>query len=307
MDNKMNKPSSFVKEIRLITVFIGVISAIPVYSQELQDNTGQSPLFEGEQLLLSGSYAAAADIFQMADGLDRNEGIVGASRAFFMMGNSSEAVNVIEQIIEDEDYASRPLVSTQLAEVKRSIGQSSEALAILSSVVDGQLEPPVRTLVQYGSLLEFVGRKIEAEEALELAVQRYNNGLVFASEDVAMVALASWLLGNFHDANSLFSEATRANPNNLEAHVLWGDLFIEKYNANDAERSYQEVLDINSRHVPALVGIAKVGGDERSLTRALAINPNSVLALETYGQLLLLNSREDEASEYFDRALNLNP
>ena len=119
--------------------------------------------------------------------------------------------------------------------------------------------------------------------------KRINLGLT-----VTMVALASWLLGNFHDANSLFSEATRANPNNLEAHVLWGDLFIEKYNANDAERSYKEVLDINSRHVPALVGIAKVGGDERSLTRALAINPNSVLALETYGQLLLLNSREDE-------------
>ena len=96
----MNKPSSFVKEIRLIIVFIGVILAIPVYSQELQNNTGQSPLFEGEQLLLSGSYAAAADIFQMADGLDRNEGIVGASRAFFMMGNSSEAINIIEEIIE---------------------------------------------------------------------------------------------------------------------------------------------------------------------------------------------------------------
>ena len=58
------------------------------------------------------------------------------------------------------------------------------------------------------------------------------------SEDVAMVALASWLLGNFHDANSLFDEATRANPNNLEAHTLWADLFLEKYNAADAERSY---------------------------------------------------------------------
>ena len=59
--------------------------------------------------------------------------------------------------------------------------------------------------------------------------------------------------------------------------------------------------------MPALVGMAKVGGDERSLTRALAINPNSVLALETYGQLLLINNREAEAQEYFDRALNLNP
>jgi len=130
---------------------------------------------------------------------------------------------------------------------------------------------------------------------------------VFSSEDVAMVALASWLLGNFHDANSLFDEATRANPNNLEAHTLWADLFLEKYNAADAERSYQDALDVNARYVPALVGIAQVVGDERSLQRALAINPNSVQALETYAQLLMINGREQEAEEYFDKVLELNP
>ena len=303
----MNRRRFNQRNIALFGIVIGLVIASSARAQELQIGTGESPLFEGEQLLLNGSYAAAADIFQMADGLDRNEGIVGASRAFFMMGNSSEAINVTEQLIGEDAYADFPLVSTELAEVKRAIGRATEALEILNAVVDGVSEPPVRTLVQYGSLLKFLGRRTEAEEVLNLAVQRYNNGLVFASEDVAMVALASWLLDNFHDANSLFSEATRANPNNLEAQVLWGDLFLEKYNANDAQRSYQEVLDINSRHVPALVGMAKVGGDERSLTRALAINPNSVLALETYGQLLLINNREAEAQEYFDRALNLNP
>ena len=303
----MNRRRFNQRNIALFGIVIGLVIASSARAQELQIGTGESPLFEGEQLLLNGSYAAAADIFQMADGLDRNEGIVGASRAFFMMGNSSEAINVTEQLIGEDAYADFPLVSTQLAEVKRAIGRATEALEILNAVVDGVSEPPVRTLVQYGSLLKFLGRRTEAEEVLNLAVQRYNNGLVFASEDVAMVALASWLLDNFHDANSLFSEAARANPNNLEAQVLWGDLFLEKYNANDAQRSYQEVLDINSRHVPALVGMAKVGGDERSLTRALAINPNSVLALETYGQLLLINNREAEAQEYFDRALNLNP
>ena len=122
-----------------------------------------------------------------------------------------------------------------------------------------------------------------------------------------MVALASWLLGNFHDANSLFDEAIRANPSNLEAHTLWADLFLEKYNAADAERSYQDALDLNARYVPALVGIAQVVGDERSLQRALAINPNSVQALETYAQLLMINGREQEAEEYFDKVLELNP
>ena len=255
----MNRRRFNQRNIALFGIVIGLVIASSARAQELQIGTGESPLFEGEQLLLNGSYAAAADIFQMADGLDRNEGIVGASRAFFMMGNSSEAINVTEQLIGEDAYADFPLVSTQLAEVKRAIGRATEALEILNAVVDGVAEPPVRTLVQYGSLLKFLGRRTEAEEVLNLAVQRYNNGLVFASEDVAMVALASWLLDNFHDANSLFSEATRANPNNLEAQVLWGDLFLEKYNANDAQRSYQEVLDINSRHVPALVGMAKVG------------------------------------------------
>ena len=289
-------------------VFLLTSLAFSVSAQDSgQTNTGESALFRGEQLLMTGSYAAATDIFQMADGLDRNEGLVGASKAYAMMGNYIDAMSVVESAIQDDEYARFPLLSTQLAEVKRAVGESKEALEILESVVAGLAEPPVRTLVQYGSLLDFVGQKQIAFSILDQAVQRYNNGLVFASEDVAMVALASWLMGNFHDANSLFNEATRANPNNLEAHALWGDLFLEKYNASDAERSYQEAIDINGRYVPALVGMANVVGDERALQRALAINPNSIPAMETYGQLLMVNGREEEAQDYFDRVLALNP
>ncbi len=289
-------------------VFLLASLAFSVSAQDSgQTNTGESALFRGEQLLITGSYAAATDIFQMADGLDRNEGLVGASKAFAMMGNYQEAMSVVESAIEDDEYARFPLLSTQLAEVKRAVGESKEALEILESVVVGLAESPVRTLVQYGSLLDFVGQRQIAFSVLDQAVQRYNNGLVFASEDVAMVALASWLMGNFHDANSLFSEATRANPNNLEAHSLWGDLFLEKYNASDAERSYQEAIDINGRYVPALVGMANVVGDERALQRALAINPNSISAMETYGQLLMVNGKEEEAQDYFERVLALNP
>ena len=290
-----------------LLVFCVLVVPFSVFGQGNQTNTGEAPLLRGEQLLLSGSYAAASDVFQMADGLDRNDGLVGASKAFFMMGNFREAMRVLEEAIEDNDYARFPILSTQLAEVKRSIGQSQEALFILEEVVQGMDTPPVRTLVQYGSLLKFVGQKQASYQFLDQAVQQYNNGLVFSSEDVGMVALASWLMDNFHDANSLFNESIRANPNNLEAHVLWGDLFLEKYNASDAERSYQEALEINSRYTPALVGIARVVGDERALQRALAINPNFVPALETYGQLLMMNSREDEAQDYFNQVLALNP
>ena len=289
-------------------LFVFVLAPAPVVlAQDVLSTSQDSALFRGEELMLAGSYAAASEIFRQADGLDRIDGLIGASRALVMMGNYLEAENLVAEAIEGDAYADFPLLSTQLAEIKRMTGQSRAALDILQQAIGGNAEPPVRSLVQFGSLLKFTGQQEQWRPVLDRVVQRYNAGLVFSSEDVAMVAQASWLLGNFHDANSLFDEATRANPSNLEAHTLWADLFLEKYNAADAERSYQDALDVNARYVPALVGIAQVVGDERSLQRALAINPNSVQALETYAQLLMINGREQEAEEYFDKVLELNP
>ena len=289
-------------------LFVFALAPVPVVlAQDALSTNQDSALYRGEELMLAGSYAAASEIFRQADGLDRIDGLIGASRALVMMGNYLEAENLVAEAIEGGAYADFPLLSTQLAEIKRMTGQSRAALDILQQAIGGNAEPPVRSLVQYGSLLKFTGQQEQWRQVLDRVVQRYNAGLVFSSEDVAMVALASWLLGNFHDANSLFDEATRANPNNLEAHTLWADLFLEKYNAADAERSYQDALDLNARYVPALVGIAQIVGDERSLQRALAINPNSVQALETYAQLLMINGREQEAEEYFDKVLELNP
>ncbi len=290
-----------------LVLFFALAPASAVLAQDALSTNQDSALYRGEESMLAGSYAAASEIFSQADGLDRIDGLIGASRALVMMGNYLEAEEIVAEAIEDGAYADFPLLTTQLAEIKRMTGQSRAALEILQRAIEGTAEPPVRSLVQYGSLLKFTGQQGQWQQVLDRVVQRYNAGLVFSSEDVAMVALASWLMGNFHDANSLFDEATRANPNNLEAHTLWADLFLEKYNAADAERSYQDALDVNARYVPALVGIAQVAGDERSLQRALAINPNSVQALETYAQLLMINGREQEAEEYFDKVLELNP
>jgi len=268
----------------------------------------ESPLFRGEQLYQSGSFVAAIDVFKLADGLDRNEGVVGASRSYAMLGRYDEAIAICEELIAGGNYVDFPLVSTQLAEMKRTVGQSAEALAILSDLVDSDPQgAPVRALVQYGSLLRFVGQKARAAGYLEAAIQRYNNGLVFASEDVAMVALASWQLDRFHEANSLFNEAVRANPNNLEAHVLWGDLFLEKYNAADAEQSYRDALEVNSRYIPALVGLARAVGDQRSLQRAMALNPKSVAALQTYATGMMRSNQKDEALSVLQQALEINP
>src|SRR5690606_27232461 len=198
-------------------------------------------------------------------------------------------------------------LSTQLAELKRATGQSAEALQILEEVVGGNTTPPVRTLVQYGSLLQFVGRRDEAIVPLNAAINRYDSGMVFEAADIAMVAEASRLLDRFHDANSLFAEATRLDPQNLEAQVLWGKLFFDKHNSVDAEQSYNAALAINSRYGPALVGQAMISGGNRSLSFALDINPRDATALEAMAALLISNYRPDEAEEFLLQALEINP
>ena len=236
--------------------------------------------------------------------------VVEASRGFAMGGDYGEAIAVCEEAIggdSDDDYADKPLISTQLAEVKRVIGESAGAVDILEAVVEGNLEPPVRSLVQYGALLQFVGRKEEAGLYLQAARRRYDDGLAYSSSDVTMVALASQLLGDFHDANALFDEALRIDPDNLEAHTLWADLFQEKYNPADAERGYRDALEIDSRYVPALVGLAEVLGEIAAARRALSVNPRSAAALQVYGQLLLRDSRPQAARLQLERALEQNP
>ena len=262
-------------------------------------------LERAEQLLQAGSYLAAIDLFQRVEGFEEEAGLLGLSKALAQTGEYEEAIEVLEDAISD--YAASARLSTQLAELKRATGQSAQALEILEAVVTGNTTPPVRALVQYGSLLQYTGRREEALMPLNAAIGRYDTGSVFEAEEIAMVALASWLLDRFHDANSLFSEAVRLDPQNLEAQVLWGDLFMEKFNVTDAEQSYNAALEINRRYTPGLVGQAKISGGERSLAFALDVNPNDVAALETMATLLVMNDRAEEAREYVERALAVNP
>jgi len=291
------------RPLTLCLLLQGAFFALPAAAQDPVVQL-EPALERAEELLQAGSYLAAIDLFQRVDGFEEEAGLLGLSQALAQTGEYDQAIEVLEDAISD--YAASARLSTQLAELKRATGQSAEALEILEAVVTGNTTPPVRALVQYGSLLQYTGRRDEALGPLNAAIGRYDTGAVFEAEEIAMVAVASWLLDRFHDANSLFAEAVRLEPENLEAQVLWGDLFMEKFNVVDAEKSYNAALEINRRYTPALVGQAKISGGERSLAFALEVNPNAVAALETMATLLVMNDRAEEAMEYVDRALEVN-
>ena len=135
-------------------------------------DTGESALYRGEQLYQSGSFVAAIDVFKTADGLDRNEGVVGASRSYAMLGRYDDAIDICEELIDGGDYADFPLVSTQLAEMLRGLFSWGEHAAAsirrqLSEYIleEGRLSPPALELEDFYQQVHSLSLRVDRLES----------------------------------------------------------------------------------------------------------------------------------------------
>lgn len=265
-------------------------------------------LERGQQLLESGSYLAAMEaLSSVRSDPWLQDATMGLARAHREVGQYERAERVLTAAIDESGgVAQAAPIATQLAELYMETGRSTEALALLQTLNENSM-PSVRAIVRLGEVLALRGNPVAAREQFQQALGRYDAGSVYTSEEVAMVALAAWELGLFHDANALFDEAIRLDDENLEALVLWGELFQQKFNDEDAQRNFSEALDVNRRYGPALRGLAEISAGERYLTRALDINPQDALALARFGALLIRNEQEVEGRRMLERSLEINP
>ena len=264
-------------------------------------------LVQAERSFYRGHYQEALAAYQEVQGADRVAALVGASRTWAMLGDYETAENHCRQALKA--FPNNGRIATELAELWVMQGKSRQALDILKTTVESP-NPSIRSFVQYGKLLKMHGQREEAIFYFEKAIDQYNEGLVFESEALAMVAVAAWQLEAFQDANRLFREAIRVQPRNLEAQVLWGDLFLAKYNENEAQTSYRLILEKNRRYVPALVGMGKIlpgAAAKNALDAALAINPASLPALETLATIEIEDERYDKAESHLQKMLAINP
>jgi len=265
-----------------------------------------SALTRATEYFRTGRYADALTLFQQTEGSDRLSGIIGASRTWVMTGRYAAAEAICRQVLRE--HAGELRVIGQLAQILAMTGRSDEAIAVLEPAVTQPNASPA-ILVQYGRLLQLRGRRDEAVSILQRAVSLYQTGQVFESQDLAQIALANQALGRFNDANRLFREALRADPDNLEAEVLWGDLFRTKYNAAEARNSYAAVLERNPSHVAALVGMARTlhgSAAQKLLADALKVNGSSEAALEALAEFAIEDDHLDRAKNHLAKILEIN-
>jgi tetratricopeptide (TPR) repeat protein len=164
------------------------------------------------------------------------------------------------------------------------------------------------------------GEHDRAMKELDRFIDVYNAaaGANLTSEELVDVATAVELLGEndpqlFKDALKAFDRAVSADAANADAKDKLGELFLRKYNFDDAQRTFEEVLDANPNDPRALLGAARrrqndgQPGADSLLRAALTVNPEYVDARTLHAEMLISLEDYAAAQQDIDRALKVDP
>lgn len=121
-----------------------------------------------------------------------------------------------------------------------------------------------------------------------------------------------WGLEQAQDANDEFRAASKGNPRSAEIKTEWGNLFLERYQPEDAVSLFTEALDADSKYAPAYLSIAKAASqafDPRApeaAEQALTHDPKMYQAHELLAFLALEDSDPKKAQDEAQKALAIS-
>ncbi|MGC9946997.1 MAG: tetratricopeptide repeat protein [Bryobacteraceae bacterium] len=121
-----------------------------------------------------------------------------------------------------------------------------------------------------------------------------------------------WKQHLYRDANDAFRALVAAHPRNAEYRVLWGQLFLERFQPDDAGKLFNEALEIEPKRADALLGLALIaadGYDAQALhlaKEALEADPHMLAAQELLARLALEDNDPAKAAEEAHKALDIS-
>jgi tetratricopeptide (TPR) repeat protein len=158
-----------------------------------------------------------------------------------------------------------------------------------------------------------------AAKEFDRFIDVYNtHAAALTAAEFRAVAVACLYLGAdnpqlFKDALKAFDRAVAADGDDIDTRIAIGELFLEKYNGADAQRTFDEILSANPSHPRALLGAAKrmlfdgQPGADSLLAHALAVNPEFVDGRVLRAREFLDIEDYASAQREVDHALAVNP
>jgi len=274
----------------------------------------RADLKAGRQAMLKGDWAAAETELRGALAKEKGPALLGLGELYLTTGKYPEA---LQQAAQAQLVPATKGAGLVLAgEVQREVGKTAEAITSFQGAL--RVNPAdLRARVYLGITQLETGQDAAGEKTLDQFFQDFNAGKVDAkrADHLTYTAMAARNLKVWQDANRTFQDAAAADPNFLLANLEWGDLFLLKYNSQEAEKCFQDVLKVNKSLPRALVGLGHVKIEAaydvqeaiKLADAALKTNPKYVPAFCLKAQLALDDERFTEAEALLKQALAVNP
>lgn len=188
-------------------------------------------------------------------------------------------------------------------------GDYDGAEAILREMASAA--PVSDAALELGLLQQYLGRRSEARRTLQILL--IGGRGASTPRDLLRVGRAARALGLFEDARDYFEEADRQQPNDPVINTAWGELLLEKFNRQEAARSFQSALKANPKYGPAVLGLARAIGEDnppaaaKLAQQALELNPSDVGAHLFLAELAIDEDRRADAVAGIEKARAINP
>ena len=244
------------------------------------------------------------------------EAVRGLARALAETGRYDDA------IAEAERYERRnpgsPHVANVHGEMLAQRGRLDEAERQFRRAVRGNASDSLTARLNLLVLQQRRGDVASAMRGFDGFITTYNRSRNLSAEDITAIATAVRQLGArnpqlFQDALRAYDEAIAADPDNLDAQILVGGLFLEKYQGTEAREAFEAILERAPNHPRALLGLARArrfaGSSEamEHVNRALEVNSSLVPARVFRASLYAEAEQYREAAREVERALDVDP
>ncbi|MFH2005225.1 MAG: tetratricopeptide repeat protein [bacterium] len=267
-------------------------------------------------LLLKGEYKSAlAEYQRSARGASRGEALLGQAVLHRRTGRYADAARLARQAMRTASVRGRALVI--YAEALIDVGKVSQAIKVLEKAVrqDGK-NFPARALL--GLAYQDAGQRLKAGVIWKDLFRDWDNGVLDKKrgDHTFYVGLAGEGDKNWQFASDAYEQAVKLSPKLYAANIVWGNLFISKFNVPEAEKCFQDVLKYDPNHADAWAGMAWVEWNaarpnkakgKKHAERALKTNPNHVEALLYLASLEIFDAAYGRALILVSRALKVNP
>ncbi len=133
------------------------------------------------------------------------------------------------------------------------------------------------------------------------------------SRDPGIQAEGYWGLHDYKTANDAFRAAVKLHDKDPNLRVRWGRMYLEHWQPADAEKLFEEALDIDKNYAPALLGQALVqaasfnGEASKTAELALKSDPKLVEARELMARVALEDNDPEKAAAEANQAIEMSP